>query len=137
MKLGPALGFISYSARKGAIRPVYLTEVTEVKGGEVLDVPGAPQIIRMPGHSPGSIAVFSAVADAVFVGAALTTRHVLNGSVGMQPAPFTDDPAEALESLAHLEGIAATWVLPGHGAPYGKGTAAAGCGTRAAGGAAG
>ncbi|MCU1480372.1 MAG: fold metallo-hydrolase [Subtercola sp.] len=132
MKIGPTLGFAAYSLRKGMIRPKYLTEVVELKGGETLDLPGAPQVIRMPGHSPGSIAVYSPLADAVFVGDALTTRHVLNGHTGMQPAPFTDDPAEALESLAHLEGLSATWVLPGHGAPYRGGTAAAVRETRAA-----
>ncbi|MCU1478201.1 MAG: beta-lactamase domain protein [Subtercola sp.] len=132
MKLGPTLGFVAYGVRKGMIRSKYLTEVVELAGDETLDLPGAPQIIRMPGHSPGSIAVYSPVADAVFVGDALTTRHVLNGKAGMQPAPFTDDPAEALESLAQLEGVSATWVLPGHGAPYSGGTSAAVRETRAA-----
>ncbi|MEF2978669.1 MBL fold metallo-hydrolase [Subtercola sp. YIM 133946] len=132
MKIGPTLGFAAYSLRKGMFSPKYLTEVSELVGGETLDLPGAPQIIRMPGHSPGSIAVYSPLVDAVFVGDALTTRHVLNGVTGMQPAPFTDDPAEALESLSHLEGITATWVLPGHGAPYGGGTVAAVRETRAA-----
>jgi len=72
----------------------------------------------MPGHSPGSIAVHVPIADAVCVGDALTTRHVLTGRVGPQPAPFTDKPEEALESLARLAGIDATWILPGHGAPW-------------------
>jgi glyoxylase-like metal-dependent hydrolase (beta-lactamase superfamily II) len=72
----------------------------------------------LPGHSPGSIAVHSALADAVFVGDALTTRHVLTGRTGLQPAPFTDDPAEASASLDRLAGLEASWVLPGHGAPW-------------------
>ncbi len=54
--------------------------------------PGSPRIIGMPGHSPGSIAIHVPAADAVFVGDALTTRHVLTGEHGPQPAPFTDDP---------------------------------------------
>ena len=55
---------------------------------------------------------------AVFVGDGLTTRHVLTGRAGMQPAPFTDEPALALESLDRLSSLDATWVLPGHGAPW-------------------
>jgi glyoxylase-like metal-dependent hydrolase (beta-lactamase superfamily II) len=71
----------------------------------------------MPGHSPGSV-VHVPVAGAVLVGDAFTTRHVLTGRTGIQPAPFTDDPASALESLARLSGLEASWVLPGHGAPW-------------------
>ncbi|HVL63467.1 MAG TPA: MBL fold metallo-hydrolase, partial [Microbacterium sp.] len=61
--------------------------------------------------------------DAVFVGDALTTRHVLTGHAGMQPAPFTDEPALALESLDRLKTVDAAWVLPGHGTPW-RGTPA-------------
>ncbi len=84
----------------------------------MLDLPGAPVIVGMPGHSPGSIAVHIPMADAVFVGDALTTRHVLTGRDGAQPAPFTDEPAEALASLDRLAEVTASWVLPGHGAPW-------------------
>lgn len=58
------------------------------------------------------------IADALFVGDALTTRHVLTGRGGPQPAPFTDDPAQALDSLDRIAGLSASWVLPGHGAPW-------------------
>ena len=61
--------------------------------------------------------------DAIFVGDALTTGHVLTGATGPGPAPFTMDSALALESLAKLEAITATWVLPGHGAPWSGGVA--------------
>lgn len=103
------------------MRTRYVTEISEVQDGQVLDLPGSPRIIGMPGHSPGSIAVYSAEADAVFVGDALTTKHVLTGRKGPQPAPFTDDPAEALASLDRLKAVEATWVLPGHGIPWGEG----------------
>jgi glyoxylase-like metal-dependent hydrolase (beta-lactamase superfamily II) len=118
MRLGPTLGFFMYALRKNAMRTAHVTEVVEVADGDVLPLPGAPVIIGMPGHSPGSIAVHVPVAEAVFVGDALTTRHVLTGRVGGQPAPFTDEPARALDSLARIEGLDATWVLPGHGAPW-------------------
>ena len=51
-----------------------------------LDLPGSPQIIHVPGHTPGSIAVHVPAVDAVFVGDALTTGHVLTGATGPQPA---------------------------------------------------
>ncbi|UNK71516.1 MBL fold metallo-hydrolase [Microbacterium sp. H1-D42] len=121
--MGPAriratLGFFAYGLRKNALRTRYVQEVVEVADGDVLDLPGAPVVIGMPGHSPGSIAVHIPAVDAVFVGDALTTRHVLTGREGAQPAPFTDEPAEALASLDRLASLPATWVLPGHGAPW-------------------
>lgn len=125
MRFGPTAGFMWYGLRKGAMRNHPLTEVVPVHDGDVLDLPGAPQIIGMPGHSPGSIAVHVPVADAVFVGDALTTRHVLTGRVGPAPAPFTDDPDAAAASLEHIEHLPVTWVLPGHGAPWNQGAAAA------------
>jgi glyoxylase-like metal-dependent hydrolase (beta-lactamase superfamily II) len=118
MRLGPALGFFSYGLRKNGLRPTYLSEVVEVADGDVLDLPGSPEIVPMPGHSPGSVAVYVPLADAVFVGDALTTRHVLTGRGGPQPAPFTDDAAESLASLERLAALQASWVLPGHGAPW-------------------
>lgn len=123
-RLGPALGFLTYAARKGGLRTTYLTEVHEVADGDVLDLPGSPRVVGMPGHSPGSIAVHLPTVDAVCVGDALTTRHVLTGRPGPAPAPFTDDAATALASLDRLREIDARWVLPGHGTPWDRGTTA-------------
>ena len=125
MKLGPLLGFVSYSLRKGGMRTTWLTDVVEVHDGETLDLPGSPQIIGLPGHSEGSIAVYVPTADAVFVGDGLTTRHVLTGKTGPQPAPFTDEPDEAIASLRAIVATGAKWVLPGHGAPWNSGVEAA------------
>jgi glyoxylase-like metal-dependent hydrolase (beta-lactamase superfamily II) len=125
MKLGPMLGFLANSIRMGGLRTTWLTEVVEVHDGQTLDLPGAPRIIGLPGHSEGSIAVFVPLVDAVFVGDGLTTRNVLTGAKGPAPAPFTDEPQDALASLKALVPTHATWVLPGHGAPYSGGVEAA------------
>ena len=117
MRLLPTAGFALYALRKRGWRTHPLTEVVEVSDGDVLDLPGSPVVVAMPGHSPGSIAVHVPTAGALFVGDALTTRHVLTGVEGPAPAPFTDDPESAHASLGRLAGIDATWILPGHGAP--------------------
>lgn len=117
-KLGPTLGFLAYGLRKNGLRARQVAEVQEVEDGAVLDLPGSPVVIGMPGHSPGSIAVHIPAVEAVFVGDALTTRHVLTGAVGPQPAPFTDEPDAANASLDRLAEVSASWVLPGHGAPW-------------------
>lgn len=132
MKLGATLGFFAYTLRKGGLRTTWLTEVVDVHDGQTLDLPGAPQIIGLPGHSEGSIAVFVPAVDAVFVGDGLTTRHVLTGRRGAQPAPFTDEPGRAIDSLDALVETGASWVLPGHGAPWSGGVAAAVAAVRSA-----
>lgn len=117
MRLGPLLSFAAYGIRKG-MRPQWLTDVVEITDGETLDLPGAPRVISMPGHSPGSVAFFSPAARAVFVGDALTTRHVLTGRIGPGPAPFTDEPEQALTSLDRMADLDAEWILPGHGPAF-------------------
>lgn len=121
VKLGAVTRFLWYAVRKNGLKTTPLTEVVPVRDGDVLDLPGAPRIIGLPGHSPGSIAIHVPAVDAVFVGDALTTRHVLTGADGPQPAPFTDDPAGAVASLERLRGLGVTWVLPGHGSPWNRG----------------
>jgi glyoxylase-like metal-dependent hydrolase (beta-lactamase superfamily II) len=118
-------GFLVYAMRKGGLRTHHLAEVVPVDDGDVLDLPGSPRVLGLPGHSAGSIAVHVPAVDAVFVGDGLTTRHVLTGATGPAPAPFTDDPAAALVSLDRVAGLGARWVLPGHGPAWDGGTAEA------------
>jgi glyoxylase-like metal-dependent hydrolase (beta-lactamase superfamily II) len=123
-KIGAVLRFMSYAGRHGGLRTTYLTDLRELEGAEVLDVPGSPHVIPLPGHSPGSVGYHFPSVDAVMVGDALTTGpHVLTGASGPQPAPFTDDPSQALASLDQIEATGATWVLVGHGVPWDGGAA--------------
>jgi glyoxylase-like metal-dependent hydrolase (beta-lactamase superfamily II) len=125
IKVRPLLRFLWYSGRHGGLRIPPVREVVTFTDGEVLDLPGSPRIIHVPGHTPGSVAVHVQVVDALFVGDAMTTGNVLTGKSGPRPAPFTLDPEGALTSLAKLENVRATWVLPGHGAPWRGGVAEA------------
>jgi glyoxylase-like metal-dependent hydrolase (beta-lactamase superfamily II) len=125
IKLRPLLGFLWYSARHGGLRTRPVGEVATFADGDTLDLPGSPRIIHLPGHTPGSVAVHVPAVDALFVGDAITTGNVLTGERGPRPAPFTLDPERALESLAKVEGVQASWVLPGHGAPWRGGVAEA------------
>ncbi|MEV7087898.1 MBL fold metallo-hydrolase [Streptomyces sp. NPDC093085] len=115
MKAGPVAGFLWYSARHGGLRIRPAGALLPVEDGQVLDVPGAPRIIHVPGHTPGSVAVHVPAVDALFVGDHMTTRNVLTGATGPEPAPFTLAPGQALASMERIEAVDATWVLPGHG----------------------
>ena len=121
VRIGALAGFLVYGARHGALRIKYLTEVVAFADGATLDLPGSPRIIHLPGHTPGSVAIHVPSVDAVFMGDAFTTRSVLTGAEGPRPAPFTLDPAGAKASLAKLDTIEASWVLPGHGEAWSGG----------------
>jgi glyoxylase-like metal-dependent hydrolase (beta-lactamase superfamily II) len=124
-KAAPLAGFLWYSARHGGLRIAPAAELCTVADGQVLEVPGAPRIVHIPGHTPGSVAIHVPSVDAVFVGDALTTRNVLTGATGPEPAPFTLDPERAVAGLDRLDGITATWLLPGHGPAWNHGVAEA------------
>jgi glyoxylase-like metal-dependent hydrolase (beta-lactamase superfamily II) len=115
IKPGALAGFLWYSSRHGGLRIKPATELQTLADGQVLDVPGSPRIIHTPGHTPGSVAVHVPAVDALFLGDTMTTRNVLTGATGPKPAPFTLEPQQAVASLDRLDGIDATWVLPGHG----------------------
>ncbi|HEX5148642.1 MAG TPA: MBL fold metallo-hydrolase [Candidatus Limnocylindrales bacterium] len=125
VRMGPLAGFLFYTARHGGLRIPPLSQVVTFDEGATLDVPGAPRVIHLPGHTPGSVAVHVPGVDAVFLGDAFTTRSVLTGEEGPRLAPFTLEPALARSSLANLDAIDATWVLPGHGEAWGGGLAGA------------
>ena len=124
-RIGPLVGFLLLGLRKGGLRPTFLKEVATFGDGATLDVPGAPRVVLVPGHSPGSAALHVASRDALFIGDAIATYSVTTGQRGPQIAPFTQDPAEALRSLDRLAGVEAGLVLPGHGEPWRGGVAEA------------
>jgi len=118
---GPLVRFLWFLFRHAYFRTPGLGEVETFDDGAVLDVPGAPRVIHVPGHTPGSAAFHFAGHDALFVGDALNTWSFATGWHGPQLSPLNADRGQALESLARLEAIEATFVLPGHGAPWRQG----------------
>ncbi|MFN8517927.1 MAG: MBL fold metallo-hydrolase [Chloroflexota bacterium] len=124
-RIRPLLEFLAYTARRGGLRITYLTEVATFGDGATLDVPGAPRVVLVPGHTPGSVALHMPSHDALFVGDALATRAVTTGETGPRLAPFTADADQALASLARLETLDAGLVLPGHGEAWAGGVAEA------------
>jgi glyoxylase-like metal-dependent hydrolase (beta-lactamase superfamily II) len=120
-----ALRFIRFALAKGMLRATPILEVATFGDGATLDVPGAPRVIHVPGHSEGSAALHIPARDALFVGDAFATLNVLSGRTGPQLAPFGSDLPRARESLSRLERIEASLVLPGHGQPWTLGVAEA------------
>jgi glyoxylase-like metal-dependent hydrolase (beta-lactamase superfamily II) len=125
VRLGPIAGFALFGMTHGGLRSTPIREVVLIDGPAVLDVPGAPQVIPLPGHTPGSVAYRFGSVDALLLGDAMTTRSVVSGATGPALGPFTVDPTQALMSLEALAGIEASWLLPGHGDPWTGGVAEA------------
>ena len=125
-RLVPAMSFILYGLRKGFIGLKHVTEVSTFGDGATLDVPGAPRVIHVPGHTAGSAALHVPDRDAILVGDAFVTLNVMSGSTGPQLfRNFNADNRQAFESLERLDGIEAATVLPGHGLPWTGGLAEA------------
>jgi glyoxylase-like metal-dependent hydrolase (beta-lactamase superfamily II) len=119
--IGPTLSFLWYGLRRGGLRAIPIKEVITFGDGATLDVPGAPRVIHVPGHTPGCAALQITGRSALFVGDALATYSVLSGARGPRIAPFSADPEQALTSLSRLGGLDASLVLPGHGEPWTEG----------------
>ena len=121
----PLLRFLLLGITKGALRTKRLGAVATFGDGATLDVPGSPRVILLPGHTPGSAALHVADRGCLFMGDAIATVAVTTGATGPMVAPFSADPAQAVASLARLDGLEAVWVLPGHGEPWTGGVAEA------------
>ena len=113
-KLGPFGGFLWYSLLRGGLRTKHGNRLAHHRS----DVPGAPRVILTPGHTPGSAVLHFASLDALLVGDAFATYAVTTGERGPQVAPFTADAEQAVASLARIEDVGASILLPGHGEPF-------------------
>jgi glyoxylase-like metal-dependent hydrolase (beta-lactamase superfamily II) len=124
-----ALALPLHLARAGAFTTDPVARPRVFTGRGVLtDVPGRPEAIPVPGHTPGSTAFAWPAYGAVFSGDALVTADGLSGGNGprLVSRGFTHDSGTARESLTVLAGLAGYQVLlPGHGEPVMTGVAAA------------
>jgi glyoxylase-like metal-dependent hydrolase (beta-lactamase superfamily II) len=106
-------------ARSGAFRAPRVLETSPLRPGAILDVPGRPHIVAVPGHTPGSIALHLTAPGAVLTGDALVTEDAIVGRTGpsIVSAAFSRNTAQAAASLDALAVIDADLLLPGHGLP--------------------
>jgi glyoxylase-like metal-dependent hydrolase (beta-lactamase superfamily II) len=118
---------IGHMARNGAARPPKVARVTTFADGETLDVPGRPQVVHVPGHTPGSCLVHVPGDGAVITGDALCGWDMATGAPGptLPPAVFSNSMAQARASLDRVEALDAQTLYYGHGDPWTEGAAAA------------
>jgi glyoxylase-like metal-dependent hydrolase (beta-lactamase superfamily II) len=80
-------------------------------------LPGRPEAILVPGHTPGSAAVLLPAAGAIAVGDAFVTGHPISRTAGPQMLHrmYHSDPAGAMTATSRLANLQAAVILPGHG----------------------
>lgn len=124
-----AVPLLTSMALAGAlrVRGVDGTRVTQFAVTGQLEVPGRPVPLATPGHTYGHCAFLFPERDAILTGDALVTLDPYTAQVGPRivAGAATADSALALDSLGALEATGVTIVLPGHGAPWTTGVAAA------------
>ena len=109
---------VVYGARKRGLSMPPVAAAGTFAHDDVLDVPGSPKVIHAPGHTPGACALLFEERGALMSGDSLNTLDVIRGRTGPRISPFWSDRAMAVASLARLDGLPASIVLPGHGEPF-------------------
>jgi glyoxylase-like metal-dependent hydrolase (beta-lactamase superfamily II) len=112
--------FMGHMMRAGGAKPTPIEDPELFADGDVLDVPGTPRAIHTPGHTDGHCVLLFERHGALFVGDELCTWNPLSGRRGpeLMPKPFDVSATQCVESLARLEPLEATTILPGHGDPW-------------------
>jgi len=115
--------FFGGMTRGGGARATKIEGAETYRDGDVLDVPGRPRAVHVPGHTPGQSALHFAAPGALFAGDSLCTWNPLSGERRPQlmPGPFNESNADSRRSLDALERVDAELVLPGHGEPWREG----------------
>ncbi len=83
--------------------------------GEELPVFGGLRVLHTPGHTPGSICLYSPAGRFVIVGDLLQR---VRGNVALPNAFFSDDMDEARKSIARLAALDVETILFSHYPPY-------------------
>ena len=103
--------------------PLYPYEYVEVdrrlEDGDVIDVMGGLEVVHLPGHTEGSIALYQREMGILFTGDTVRNENnVLEGP----PPQFTPNLERAYEGIAErLMPLDFSVLLPGHGDPVFKG----------------
>jgi glyoxylase-like metal-dependent hydrolase (beta-lactamase superfamily II) len=117
----PVLHLVGHFLLNGVARAAPVGEALGFADQEVLDVPGRPRVIHVPGHTAGNTALSLDDREVLIVGDTLSTLSLSHGEESepqLLPPYMNEDHDRALASLEKIELIKASWVLPAHGLPW-------------------
>ena len=104
----------------GALRVRGVTDTLPLVPGIAGNLPGTPEIIHVPGHTAGHIALHFPDRHTLVVGDAFVTLNPYTGVKGPQivSGAATANSPQALDSLDRIAALPADKVLTGHGEPW-------------------
>lgn len=112
---------LTHAVVNGLARLPRIPAPRPVDDADVLDAPGRPRVIYLPGHTPGSIVVHLPERGLLFTGDALVTRDLYTGRDGdpqLTAPSLNGDYTQAARSLNRLEDLGEVILLSGHGRPW-------------------
>ena len=86
----------------------------QLEGGEVLPPLGGLEVIHTPGHTPGSISLFSPQKKLLIVGDTINSSH---RDLWLTPRSISSDVSQARESVKRLAQLDFDILCCGHGKP--------------------
>jgi glyoxylase-like metal-dependent hydrolase (beta-lactamase superfamily II) len=111
-RLISALPDPAYDPAGYRLQPAVVTR--SLLDGDVVDPGGRPlTVLHLPGHTPGSIALFDPVDGSLFSGDVIYDGVLLDSIVGA-------DVAQYRSSLLRLKSLPIRVVRPGHGHSFGR-----------------
>ena len=113
----PILGRMTMA---GALKVRGVTDTLPLVPGIAGNLPGTPEIIHVPGHTAGHVALSFPDRRTLIVGDAFVTLNPYTGVKGPQivSGAATADSPQALDSLDRIAALPADRVLTGHGEPW-------------------
>jgi glyoxylase-like metal-dependent hydrolase (beta-lactamase superfamily II) len=85
-----------------------------LQDGDGLDALSGGTVIHIPGHTPGSIALYFPTEGVLLSGDTIDCRR---GQPGLPPRPFSVNMDQALASIRRLSELSFDVLCPGHGEP--------------------
>jgi glyoxylase-like metal-dependent hydrolase (beta-lactamase superfamily II) len=109
--------WLRHVIKAGALTAQPATQARAWDAEMLRSLPGRPEAIPVPGHTPGNAAILLPEAGAIAVGDSFVTGHPIsrNGGPQMLHPMFHSDPAAALEATHRFDAVSASVILPGHG----------------------
>ncbi len=107
--------------RNGVFSRFPVEKALTFEDADVLDVPGRPHVVHLPGHTAGEVAFYLPERGVLISGDALVTRDLYSGEFGLPQVPnrpLNDDDTQARRSLSRLADLGPITLLPGHGKPW-------------------
>ncbi len=101
-----------------ALRPFFCITPSDVdiqlEGGEILSPLSGLKVIHTPGHTPGSISLFSPQKKLLIVGDALSNRY---NNIRLPPKLVSTDLPQAIDSVKRIAQLDFDILCFGHGRP--------------------